>query len=56
MFQHQEMRFLLPTGSTHCQALKSWIATIIPNDYIKTFLNYGYKSMFWTEMSDMSSY
>lgn len=26
------------------------------NDYIKTFLNYGYRSMFWTEMSDMSSY
>ena len=55
MFQHQEMRFLLPTGSTHCQALKSWIATIIPNDYIKTFLNYGYKSMFWTEMMEILS-
>lgn len=50
------MHFLLPIGSTHCQALKSCIATIIPNDYIKTFLNYGYRSMFWTEMSDMSSY
>ena len=55
-FQHQETHFLFPTGSTHCQALKSWIATIIPNDYIKTFLNYGYRYMFWTEVSDISSY
>lgn len=32
---HREMCFLLPTGSTHCQSLKSWIVAIIPNELIK---------------------
>ena len=31
-FWHHEMCILLPTGSTRCQALTSWILTVIPND------------------------
>lgn len=55
-FSIRKCAFFSPLAPHTVRFWKSWIATIIPNDYIKTFLNYGYKSMFWTEMSDMSSY